>query len=99
MVNNTLNPDGYHKNLFRIHAVTGKMELFTELPVEAGPNEENIFGQLGLFFDCKSRHLLVSHVAGSTRSNELGKICAINVEDKTVFPVLEKKDAMGLMHP
>ncbi|MCB0132045.1 MAG: hypothetical protein KDD78_14400, partial [Caldilineaceae bacterium] len=91
-----LNPPDLQNRIYRIDTDTGKMTLFAELPAAAPPSGDNPFGVLGLFYDCDTESLYAGSVAGSTGTDEVGRLFQIDVADGTVIDTLEGIDAMGV---
>lgn len=90
------NPPGMASTLFKIDTATGQMAEFLDLPVAAPPSAENPFGILGLAYDCDTHSLYASSVAGSTRTQALGRIFRIDLGSGRVASELDAVDAFGL---
>ncbi len=82
--------------IYRIDTNTAEMEEIMNIPFTKTKYEENPFGMLGLAYDCDTKILYASSIAGSTRDAEKGKIYAINKEQKVVIDSLENIDVMGM---
>jgi hypothetical protein len=72
------------------------MKPLINLPMAARPGTENVFGLLGLFYDCHGKKIYASSVAGSTRDKENGIIYAVDPVDGKVTDQLTDRDALGL---
>ncbi len=95
-INTLLNPPAEQNTVWRVNGQTQQMEQFAVLPNAAPSNEQNVFGALGLAFDCETSSLYVASVYGSTRTNEAGRIYRLDTKTKQVAAQLDKVDAFGL---
>lgn len=95
-VNNLYNPPEQQNTILRIDALTGKLEPFAKIPMDKLPHQKNPFGLMGIFYDCSSKHLIVSTIAGSDEQHELGKVCAVSIGSKEVKVILQERDIMGV---
>ena len=95
-VNTLLNPPSEQNIVWRVDAQTQEMTKFAELPQAAPTNEQNVFGALGLAYDCETSSLYVASVFGSTRAQEAGRIYRVDTKTKRVAAQLDKIDAFGL---
>jgi hypothetical protein len=95
-INTLLNPPAEQNAVWRVDAQTQQMEQFVVLPNAAPTNEQNVFGALGLAYDCETASLYVSSVYGSTRMQEAGRIYRVDAKTKQVAAQLENMDAFGL---
>lgn len=82
--------------VLKVDSVSGEMKVLAELPSAAPPNDQNPYGALGLAYDCETRLLYVSSIAGSTRAKESGRIFALDPDSGKVKAQLESIDAIGL---
>ncbi|MFY8128412.1 MAG: YncE family protein, partial [Chitinophagaceae bacterium] len=82
--------------IYKIDAITGKMEVFFSLPKADSINDVVPYGILGLYYDCHANKLYVSSVSGSTRNVEKGIIYVIDMETKQIVDDLKGFDAMGV---
>lgn len=83
--------------VLRVDSGTGNLRLLAELPTpEGGDVTQNPYGALGLAFDCDTRLLYVTSIAGSTRTAERGRIYALDRETGHIKFQLNGVDAMGL---
>lgn len=96
VVNELDNPREKQNTIYKVDATTGEMKSLVNLPLPPKGNDDNIFGLLGLFYDCHARLLYASTVAGSTRNEEVGTIYAIDPVNGAIIDKFTGKDAMGL---
>jgi hypothetical protein len=87
--------------VYKVDANTGEMKLFAELPPAPIKNlketyEQNPYGTIGIAYDCDTRLLYVTSIAGSTRTQEVGRIFAIDAQTAQIKHTLDKTDAMGV---
>lgn len=92
-----LNPLGRQNTIYRIDAQSGEMAAYLTLPAAAESNATNPFGVLGLVTDCDTNSLYATSVAGSTRTQQLGRIYRIDLASGTVVSQLDGIDAFGLV--
>jgi hypothetical protein len=90
------NKPAEQNRLFKVDTITGVMSVFATLPPAAAPNEQNPYGALAVAYDCDTRLLYVSSIAGSTRSKEQGRIFAVEPDKGGVKFTRDNLDAMGL---
>jgi hypothetical protein len=88
-------PDEQNRVL-KVDSNTGEMKLLATLPAAAPASEQNPYGALGIAYDCETRLLYVSSMAGSTRSKEVGRIFALDPDTGAVKFTRNNVDAMGL---
>ena len=88
-------PDEQNRVL-KVDSATGEMKVLANLPAAAPVNEQNPYGALGIAYDCETRLLYVSSMAGSTRSNEVGRIFAVDPDTGAVKFMRNATDAIGL---
>jgi len=91
-----LNPPEKQTILYRIDASTGEMAPVLTLPAASPPSTNNPFGLMGLGLDCETNSLYVTSVAGSSASQELGRIFRIDLDTMQVAGQLEGVDAIGV---
>lgn len=96
MVNTLDLPIKEMNKVYKIDAITGKMNLFCTLPKPDSTEGIVPFAILGVYFDCHAKVLYVSSVAGSTRDVENGILYAIDISSAKVIDELRGYDAMGL---
>jgi hypothetical protein len=90
------NKPSEQNRVLRVDSLTGEMKVLAELSAAAPANEQNPYGALGLAYDCETRLLYVSSIAGSTRAKESGRIFALDPDTGKVKAQLENTDAIGL---
>ena len=83
-VNMLQNPFEKQNNIYKVDANSGKMEEFVKIPMERMPGSFNPFGVLGSFYDCSTKQLLVSTVAGSDEKREIGGVYTVDVLTKQI---------------
>jgi hypothetical protein len=88
-------PDEQNRVL-KVDSATGEMKVLASLPAAASVNEQNPYGALGIAYDCETRLLYVSSIAGSTRSKEVGRIFALDPDTGAVKFTRSGIDAIGL---
>jgi hypothetical protein len=59
-------------------------------------NTENPFGLIGLAYDCDTKIIYATSLAGSTRDRELGRVYAIQSTDYKVVAMIENIDCLGI---
>ncbi len=91
-----LNPPEKQNILYRIDGQTGLMEPILDLPAAAPPPDNNPYGLVSLTYDCDNHSLYVSSLAGSTPTEELGRIYHIDLETQTILHQFENVDALGI---
>ncbi len=82
--------------VYKIDAITGKMEVFCALPKPAKSDGMVPFAILGIYFDCHSKKLYVSSVATSNSEEERGVIFVVDVATAKVIDTLSGYDALGI---
>ena len=95
-VNMLQNPFEKQNNIYKVDANSGKMEEFVKIPMERMPGSFNPFGVLGSFYDCSTKQLLVSTVAGSDEKREIGGVYTVDVLTKQIKKIISNKDIYGL---
>ncbi|MBK7696630.1 MAG: hypothetical protein IPI30_20640 [Saprospiraceae bacterium] len=95
-VNMLQNPFEKQNNIYKVDANSGKMEEFVKIPMERMPGSFNPFGVLGSFYDCSTKQLLVSTVAGSDERQEIGSVYSVDVITKQIKKIFSNKDIYGL---
>jgi len=91
-----INPPKEQNKILKVDNRTGKMDVFMNLPSTKPPDAKNPFGVIGLEFDCTTKSIYATSVAGSTYKNEAGKIFQINPETKKILDTYDNLDAMGV---
>jgi hypothetical protein len=90
------NPPDKANTLYRINRDTGEMAPMTNLPALAPTNDQNVYGLLGLTYDCDTRSLYASSVFGSTPTKVAGAIFQLDPTTGDVRSRLEYVDAFGI---
>jgi hypothetical protein len=90
------NPPGKQNTVYKVDSKTAVMTPLANLPGADSAAKENVFGLLGLYYDCHAKKLYASSVAGSNRLTEKGIIYLIDPENGKVLDKLTGIDAMGL---
>jgi hypothetical protein len=90
------NPPGKQNIVYKVDSKTALMTPLADLPGADSAAKENVFGLLGLYYDCHAKKLYASSVAGSDRLNERGVIYLTDPENGKVLDKLTGIDAMGL---
>jgi len=94
-VNTLLNNPEKQNTIFKVDANSGELKAFVKLAMDK-PDPTNVFGLLGLQFDCHSGFLLATSVSGSTRNISKGKIYIIDPKNATIHDELNGYDAIGI---
>jgi len=90
------NPPEKQNTIYRVDTDTGVMSEFLNLPAPEPPSSSNPFGVLGLTYDCDTHSLYATSVAGSTRSQELGRIYRIDPSTGQAVSRFDDVDALGI---
>jgi hypothetical protein len=90
------NPVEKQNTVYKTDNQTGEMKPLCSLPNANSNRLENVFGLLGLYYDCHGTKLYASSVSGSTRSSENGVIYMIDPQNGEVLDKLTGHDAMGV---
>jgi hypothetical protein len=90
------NPPGKQNIVYKVDSKTAVMAPLTDLPGADSAAKENVYGLLGLYYDCHAQKLYASSVAGSSRDKEKGIIYLVDPTDGKVLDKLPGIDAMGL---
>jgi hypothetical protein len=90
------NKPAEQNRVLKVDSITGVMSVLATLPGASPPNEQNPYGALAIAYDCESRLLYASSIAGSTRSKELGRIFALDPDTGKVKHSKDNIDAIGL---
>ena len=91
-----INPPKEQNKLLIVDSRTGKMTEFMRLPSKNTPTPKNPFGVIGLGFDCDTKSLYTSSVAGSTFKDESGKLFQIDPESKKIINTYDNIDVLGI---
>jgi hypothetical protein len=90
------NPPGKQNIVYIVNSQTAVMTALANLPGADSTAKENVFGILGLYYDCHAKKLYASSVAGSDRITEKGVIYLLDPQNGEVLDKLTGMDAMGL---
>jgi hypothetical protein len=91
-----LNPVDKQNILYRIDSQSAVMAPYLELPAGLPPSSSNPFGTMGLAYDCETESLYVTSVAGSTATEEVGRLYRIDLATGLVVDQLEGFDGFGV---
>lgn len=90
------NPPDRANTVYRIDPQSEQMTPLVALPAGAPTNPENVYGILALTYDCDTNSLYAASVAGSTRTEEHGRLFKIDLATKQFTIVRDNIDAFGL---
>jgi hypothetical protein len=90
------NPVEKQNIIYKAEGTTGEMKPFIDLPKADSATIENVYGLLGLYYDCHAKKLYAGSVAGSTRDKEKGIVYLLDPADGSVKDKLTGHDVMGL---
>lgn len=82
--------------LLRVDSDSAEMSVLVDLPAANAPSTANPFGLVGLFYDCDTDSLYASSVAGSTPTEERGRIFQIDLKTNAIVSTFEDVDAIGI---
>ena len=82
--------------IYKVDTNTGNLAPYVTLPDANAPSPANLFGIVGLAYDCDTNSLYVSSVAGSTAAQEAGHIYRIDLNLGAVAGRMDNVDALGL---
>jgi len=91
-----INPPEKQNKVLIVDNKTGKMAEFMKLPSKHSPSPNNPFGVIGLAFDCETKSLYASSIAGSSFKDESGKVFQIDPATKKVIKTLDNHDVLGI---
>ena len=77
-----INPPELQNRILKVDGISGNMEEFLKFSSSKPPTPKNPFGVIGLIFDCDTKSLYATTVAGSTMNDEIGCIYQIDIETK-----------------
>lgn len=95
---NTLKNDPADQNtIFRVDTHSGSMNPYINLPGEVLSDGRNPFGLMGIFLDCETDIIYAATIAGSTATEERGRVYALRSgEEPKILATLSGIDVMGL---
>jgi hypothetical protein len=96
VINLLNNPVEKQNTIYKTNGQTAEMAPLCDLPTGPTNRTENVFGLLGLYFDCHAHKLYASSVSGSNRNEEKGVLYVVDPKTGKVLDKLPGQDAMGL---
>lgn len=96
VINTLDNPKEKQNIIYKVESATGEMKPLVDLIMPEKMGNENVFGLLGLFYDCHAKILYAASVAGSARDKENGIIYAVDPVSGKITDQLKGNDAIGL---
>jgi len=90
------NPPERQNILYRIGSDHPLMTALITITTDFAPSDANPFGLLGTTYDCDTHSLYAATVAGSTATEEVGKIVRIELATVSVVAELQGIDPFGL---
>lgn len=90
------NPPEDQNRILRVDNASGEMAEFLRLPSVNKPTQKNPYGVIGLGFDCETKSLYATSVAGSEYEKETGRIFQINPSTKEIVDTYDDFDALGI---
>jgi hypothetical protein len=90
------NPPEKQLTLYKVDAASGVMGEYLSVPAAAPPSPTNPFGLMAVTYDCDTQMLYTATLAGSTRTQELGRLSQIDTKQTKVAHQYEGVDAIGL---
>lgn len=90
------NPIDQQNTVLKVNGQTGEMKPLVALPLPDSITHANPYGLLGIYYDCDSRQVFASSVAGSDKTHERGVVYIINPETGSIVDKFEGIDAMGI---
>ncbi len=90
------NPPQQQNTLYRVDSDSAQMTSLITLTADSPPTAANPYGIMGTTYDCDTNSLYVSTVAGSTATEEVGKIVRIDLTSEAVVAELQGIDPFGL---
>lgn len=95
-VNTLENPPEKQNWIYKVSSNDGELRLFTKIPVETAPSQQNPYGLLGLAYDCSRKLLYATTVSGSSKKLERGKVLVIDAQNGSIVSELKNIDAIGI---
>ncbi len=97
-LNQTLNPPERQNTIYRVRGADGKMEVFATIPQDQDVTEGfgNPYGILAMAFDCQTKSLYVSTIAGSNSTQERGHIVRIQISTGKITSQIDAVDAFAV---
>ncbi|MFM7582728.1 MAG: hypothetical protein ACKO9F_08445 [Caldilinea sp.] len=94
--NLALNPVDKQNIVYRIDSQSAVMAPYLTLPAGLPPSSSNPFGTMGIAYDCETESLYVTSVAGSTATEEVGRLYRIDLTTGLVVDQLDGFDGFGV---
>jgi hypothetical protein len=91
------NPLAGANTIWKVDTTSAEMQPLLDLPAAAPPSERNPFGILGLAYDCDTKTLYASSVAGSGPTSEVGRLYQIDLVARKVVSQLDGVDALSIV--
>ncbi len=82
--------------LYKIDHTTQEMTKVASLPTLEKPSAENPFGLMGLAYDCDTKVIYATSIAGSTRDKENGRVFALDKQTHQILDTLNNIDCLGV---
>jgi len=89
------NPPERQNKVYRVDTDTQVMAEYVDLPAAQPPSGANPFGVIGLAYDCDTDSLYATSVAGSTATEEVGRVFRVDLATGTVAARRDGVDAFG----
>lgn len=90
------NPTEEQNKLYQVDTSSQEMREYLAFDWPLPPSGANPFGVVGLAYDCETESLYVTTLAGSTASQEVGRIYQVDLITGQIFDQREGVDAMGV---
>jgi hypothetical protein len=90
------NPPAEQNKILRVDDETGEMKEFVRLTSVNPPTQKNPYGVIGLGFDCETKSLYATSVAGSSYEKETGKVFQIDPQTGKILDTFDDFDALGI---
>ncbi len=90
------NAPSEQNKIYKVDSATGAMAEWVDLPAAQQPTQSNPFGVLGLFYDCDTDSIYAGSIAGSTATDEVGRLVQVDQESAEVVDYFANVDAMGV---
>ncbi len=90
------NPPEEQNTLYRVDTESAVMTTWLSLTTDVAVSSTNPYGIMGTTYDCDTHSLYVSTVAGSTASQETGRIVRVDVATAAVVAELQGIDPFGV---
>lgn len=91
-----INPPELQNRILKIDSGTGEMKELINLPWKNRPSARNPYGIIAMDFDCDTKSIYATSVAGSGLKEESGRIFQVDPENKKILDTYENFDALGV---